>query len=812
METSTRHSRASQTQSSLTSKQRQSGYEPSDTETDWLETPWHEPNRKIGDAVLDQATNPSPLKLSRNSSKREVASLVKVSTTSPVRRRHSKSPYKPAQRDDNNGHSPSHASELRRNVSTLSPRPGPPGSDLPKNTSPFSKSERKRHVSPFKPVIEKSGSVNERHVSPYKPAREVLGLVNERHVSPYNPTREIRDAGNYEIPRSNGKQETSKGTEKSNRSHRSVSASRSKSRDKDRVVKNEHREQKRERKPSPLPRISPRKEREATHKHTPSVGEINEMFANAKISESPVGNVQIVENTDSISQGDIFFSHDQTALTMKKIIFPKVGFEEKISTKPKMGTKKVPNGSSDHNTHGIPNSNGLKRTKADQSSNISNVSGRTTESTKKFTANRQKSQSEAWFACIKKGPCRTSKKSPEKDRAFDEASFIEKAFVVENLRQFWADKHRPASLNGFTCHKQEAHLLKQLVSHEICPHIFLKGPPGSGKKALTMAFLRDIYGGPAWDISHDIRYFQLQEARPMQVAVPVTSSAHHVELNVYSEPNARYALMALVKQISSNHAVAPEISHAHFKADYSGLFLSVILEGHMHLTQKADISIMVLYDVDKASENIQHLIKWIMDCYTDVCKLVLCCEDDADILESVKSRCKVLKVDAPVTHEIMEVLIQIARKENFDLSMSFAAKIATKSKQNLRQAIMALEACKSHTYPFTEDQPISMGWEEVLVELAGEILANPSNKGLCHIRARFQKLLLDFVHPKLILQKLVEQFLKQVEASLKREIYYWHGYYEKRLPTGMSALLKLEEFVAKFMGIYRKSSGNHQYP
>lgn len=44
----------------------------------------------------------------------------------------------------------------------------------------------------------------------------------------------------------------------------------------------------------------------------------------------------------------------------------------------------------------------------------------------------------------------------------------------------------------------------------------------------------------------------------------------------------------------------------------------------------------------------------------------------------------------------MEVLIQIARKEDFELPMSFAAKVANKSKQNLRRAIMALEACKSH--------------------------------------------------------------------------------------------------------------------
>jgi len=46
----------------------------------------------------------------------------------------------------------------------------------------------------------------------------------------------------------------------------------------------------------------------------------------------------------------------------------------------------------------------------------------------------------------------------------------------------------------------------------------------------------------------------------------------------------------------------------------------------------------------------------------------------------------------------MEVLIQKAKMENFELSMTFAARTATKSKQNLRGAIMALEACRAHKY------------------------------------------------------------------------------------------------------------------
>lgn len=61
----------------------------------------------------------------------------------------------------------------------------------------------------------------------------------------------------------------------------------------------------------------------------------------------------------------------------------------------------------------------------------------------------------------------------------------------------------------------------------------------------------------------------------------------------------------------------------------------------------------MLYEIDKAAENVQHLIKWIIDCYSDSCKLMLSCEDDGTILESVKNRCKVINVDAPITHEVI---------------------------------------------------------------------------------------------------------------------------------------------------------------
>lgn len=41
-----------------------------------------------------------------------------------------------------------------------------------------------------------------------------------------------------------------------------------------------------------------------------------------------------------------------------------------------------------------------------------------------------------------------------------------------------------------------------------------------------------------------------------------------------------------------------------------------------------------------------------MDGYSESCKLILCCDDDLDVLESVKGRCKVVKIGAPATHEV----------------------------------------------------------------------------------------------------------------------------------------------------------------
>ncbi|XP_062221013.1 uncharacterized protein LOC133920408 [Phragmites australis] len=541
--------------------------------------------------------------------------------------------------------------------------------------------------------------------------------------------------------------------------------------------------------------------------------EINELIANGKWPNSRY-NEYAFTSTESIPTGDIFFSRDCRAPL------------EKTSTKHNNFDKSFTSNSNGHaeNDGAVTQENSsnlgqtsqfvsartdLSRTAtkssyatsrhsqistttslsspfsngklSGESGKFSDFTGKLVGGVMKFTSNRNKLQNDAWLPCVTGKSCRKSRSASNKTNDESESSFIQNALVVEKIRLLWADKYRPRNLSGFTCHREQVQQLKQLVSAEYCPHTIIKGPPGSGKRSLCRAVLTEIFGDSSLNVSHYLKICNGQGSASVPILVALSSSDHHVELNMRSQSkNARYALMTLANEVVHQRKITEPVARKNFK-------------------------VIVLYEVDKVSENNQSLIKWIIDSSSDACKIIMTCQDESNLLDSIKSRCKLITIGVPNTREIVDILTYISKKESFDLPASFATTIASQSRQNMREAILALEACKANNYPFIDGQAIPLGWEDVLEELAEEILDDPSPKRLFLVRGKLQKLLVEFVPPKLILQKLVELFLKGTQISIKREVYYWHAYYEKRLPVGASALLKLEEFVAKFMSIHRKS-------
>ena len=425
--------------SRFSNKKGRSGYEPSDTETEWQEIPRHGRERKALNLVSVEGTKASIALHSWHPSRFENETSTK---TQSRRRHHSKSPYKPQmteEYDDNGDDDDEYGLNTRRHSSPL-PKP-----DLGRNASPY-KPERGKH----KQIIT---DTKHQQRAPHRESRKVgSGLLDVERVS-----------------------------EKPNR-RRTMTAPRLRGNEKHQQNNYVQTSQTRGTTTSPFLRA-------------PSVGEINEKVAQAKLSSNPSGDHALLESTDSIQPGDLFFSRDCNALQLQKTGLAKsveqCGFfspRPAVTVNPVRGTpsnqQNKGNGYLNMNIRGTSSSNVLSRSTAGSSLAVtsrkgggngklvasvsvkSDATGKTTESMRKFTASRKKSQTEAWFSCIRKGNCRSSRKSPER-RLVDEASFIDRALVVESLPQFWADKHQPASLNGFICNKQEAQLLKELVSFQI---------------------------------------------------------------------------------------------------------------------------------------------------------------------------------------------------------------------------------------------------------------------------------------------------------------------------------------------------------
>ncbi|XP_021776051.1 replication factor C subunit 3 [Chenopodium quinoa] len=344
----------------------------------------------------------------------------------------------------------------------------------------------------------------------------------------------------------------------------------------------------------------------------------------------------------------------------------------------------------------------------------------------------------------------------------------------------WVDKYRPKNLDKVLIHEQTAQNLKKLVTEQDCPHLLFYGPPGSGKKTLIMALLREMFGPSAEKVRVENKGWKVDAGtRTIEIELTTLSSTHHVELNPSDAGfQDRYIVQEIIKEMARNRPI-----------DTKG---------------KRGFKVLVLNEVDKLSKEAQHSLRRTMEKYSSSCRLILCCNSSSKVTEAVRSRCLNVRINAPKNEEIVKVLEFIGKKESLELPPGFAARVAAKSNRSLRRAILLFEACRVQQYPFTNSQVIPpMDWEEYVSEIASDIMKEQSPKSLFQVRGKFYELLVNCIPPEIILKRLLSELLKKLDAELKHEVCHWAAYYEHRMRLGQKAIFHLEAFVAKFMSIYK---------
>ncbi|KAG1057520.1 hypothetical protein G6F43_000639 [Rhizopus delemar] len=316
----------------------------------------------------------------------------------------------------------------------------------------------------------------------------------------------------------------------------------------------------------------------------------------------------------------------------------------------------------------------------------------------------------------------------------------------------WVDKYKPKTIDQLTYHNDLSKRLKKLANSDNLPHMLFYGPPGAGKKTRIAAILREVYGPAVEKIKVEPRQFVTSSNRKMNFSV--VSSNFHMELNpsdlgMYD----RVIVQDVIKGIAQTQQIDANARH--------------------------QFKIVVIDKADELTREAQAALRRTMEKYTSSMRLILCCNTLSKIIPPVRSRCLLIRVPRPEIEETVGALLNVASKENFQLSKQLAADIAEHSERNMRASLLALETTATQRH----DQ---------------------SPNTLVAIRPHLYELITKNIESNTILKKLTFILLNKVDSSLKPKIVEKAAYHEHRMRIGAKQIIHLEAFMSSVMCIYKR--------
>jgi len=116
-----------------------------------------------------------------------------------------------------------------------------------------------------------------------------------------------------------------------------------------------------------------------------------------------------------------------------------------------------------------------------------------------------------------------------------------------------------------------------------------------------------------------------------------------------------------------------------------------------------------------------------------------------------------------------------------------------------------LESCRAERYPFVDKQSlVEPDWEKYLRETANMIVQEQSPARLLQVRERLYELLCHCIPTDIIFRGLLKELVKSCDNQLKTEICTEAARCQWRASRASKVIFHLEEFVAKFMAIYKQ--------
>ena len=203
------------------------------------------------------------------------------------------------------------------------------------------------------------------------------------------------------------------------------------------------------------------------------------------------------------------------------------------------------------------------------------------------------------------------------------------------VNEVWCEKYRPKTFEEVVGQKEIIEELSEAVKRGNISHLLLHGPPGTGKTTISYVIARYLYGD--------------------------NFRNNFLELNGSDERG----INTIREKVKEFARVSP-------------------------LGQ--DFKIIFLDEADYLTPEAQAALRRIMETYSKVTRFVLSCNNLANIIEPIKSRCAKFEFKKLDVQDIVKYLKSIVEKEKCKISDDVLTTIATTSNGDMRSATNLLQS------------------------------------------------------------------------------------------------------------------------
>ena len=238
----------------------------------------------------------------------------------------------------------------------------------------------------------------------------------------------------------------------------------------------------------------------------------------------------------------------------------------------------------------------------------------------------------------------------------------------------WIEKYRPRKIEDLYLDKTILNEINTSIKTKEIPNMILTGTPGIGKTTTILCLIRELYGPHA---SEAVLELNASDDRGMQPINNIVIPFCNYLLSYKDDPKSRYCKYKLI----------------------------------------------IFDEADNMGDKTLPIISSLLDRYHKTCRFVFTCNISSKIIESIQSRCKILRYTRLDLQFIKARLTEICIMENIPYKKDGIEYLAILSNGDMRNAIKLLQSTSDNNKEITFTS-VSLTCDKPPPILIKEILKN----------------------------------------------------------------------------------------